>query len=420
MLTIITARRLCLVLCTFAIILFAGGWCQPVSTHPAPSTGAGAGVWGGVCGNPPIRRGSNRWANSGTHDERQAARETKSKSKSKKQTRKDRQERDAIIGRLAREFIHVRLNIVYDKALEERHRDHPGGVQAFIRDFVYTLQLTYEQPELSSLMKINFVVVSIKRSSLNFPGSDPALVMMRRFENSSEAEEDPKLADINCLLVYRSLGRLYNEDIETDKHVLGLGALGAFCSDSSKRAIMLQAESLGAYPVFAHEMAHALNVQHDGEPGTFSGHCSSKGGHLMSSSVGPNYLTWSTCSVTAMLEHFVEKAKCIYDPQRVASARPLSDSFDLNPSSAAGQANRRSLPGELVPLDEQCARGVARRATAASVARQSESRYTVCQSLICELGQSFSLSIGPAVQGSACTNISSSETGRCSRGKCLN
>lgn len=380
--------------------------------------GGGGGIdWssGGVCGNPSGQTGVD----------------FRSSVPAKRRKWRNRQELKQAMDRLHGELIHVRLNIVYDWALEEKHRNQPGGLQAFIRNLVYSLQLIYEQPELSSKLKFNFVVVSLLKTSIRVEAQQSANELLNMFSDSPEVRgENARRADLHALLVYRTMGTLpadpghtVNPDPHLRSKVLGLAHMGTFCNEQRQvRTMVLSVHSMGAAPVFAHEMAHALNVMHDADPaGPLESQCQTDD-FLMAPAAGEDNLTWSHCSVGKLLNWFsqAEMFRCVFDPARVASAQPLSDLFQLNPSTEAGSSNRRELPGELVPIDEQCGRYVdARARSALTEFGQQDEPFTTCQSMICFIGRAYSLAIGPAPPGSVCKNHGSTKLGRCSKARCL-
>lgn len=369
--------------------------------------------WGGYCGFSSLPAGSGRQVGGDF-------------------SRKLRNETDIkrMIERLARDIIFIRLNIVHDKALEEEHRNNRNGLLGFIRDFVYTTQLIYEQPELSSHLKINLVVVSVQLSSLRIdPGID-SNKLLHQFSNSPETTGvNRERADLHVLLLYRALSSGNSAKIEEPERrkrikLAGLAEWATFCNAQrgSARAMVISADSFGAAPVFAHEMAHALNVLHDNDPNGFhERHCKTSD-YLMGPISGPDKLIWSECTLHSLIRYFtfLDIHGCIYDQKRIDSAKPMLDMFDLNPLNAKGKENRRRLPGELVPLDEQCARHFGRTSRSVQMTFNYQSGdYTTCQMLVCFIGGRRHIAfMGPAPPGSVCNNRGSNKLGRCFNTRC--
>lgn len=161
-------------------------------------------------------------------------------------------------------------------------------------------------------------------------------------------------------------------------------------------------EDCGGYSgviVAAHEIAHLLGAQHDGQPapdyigGPGASSCSWKDGYIMSDDRRTNKgHTWSTCSRSQMTHYLnTQSGSCLYNS-------PKQEKYPLQELS--GLVSRAST------ADEQCMKEKGTRSCF------SDSR--ICAQLFCVDSKTGScLSYRPALEGTACDG-----NGFCSDGIC--
>ncbi|XP_023212238.1 venom metalloproteinase antarease-like TtrivMP_A [Centruroides sculpturatus] len=130
-----------------------------------------------------------------------------------------------------------------------------------------------------------------------------------------------KQADIIMLITRRKLGDINSDDTISDGTV-GIANLGGACNPCLKCGIVEDDDSyVDRDDTFAHESAHLIGIDHDGEDeedgssgSPTAVHCPSEDGYIMGDDTGANKMKFSSCS----REHFIHflwsfSANCLFD-----------------------------------------------------------------------------------------------------------
>lgn len=310
----------------------------------------------------------------------------------------------------------VRLNLVYDATIEERY-GRSEGVLSYLRQFIHSTQLVFEQRELD--IGIEFVVVSARKSRQNFNWNLATGQILEQFTLGPDVNKNN--ADLDVLLLGRSMWRsAANSKPRGMAGVLGLANVGTFCREFRNNTLVVDALTLGHYRTLAHELAHAFNCMHDSEPGRFERYCSGQE-FIMSPSAGPLRTRWSKCSKECLLNYFAlpEVYECIFNSERISAIVPFRDDFDFRRTGS--NPNRDKLPGELLDVDLQCKYASDDTAKSAQTVtgKNGYLPYSVCNELTCRVAE-MEYQIGQATPGSTCNIIVGGKivTGKCFEGRC--
>lgn len=324
-----------------------------------------------------------------------------------------------IIERLKRELVMVRLNVVYDSSFAEEF-SRQEDLENYVRNIIFATQFVFNQKELAEHVKINLVVVSLRKSDSIYHSEMVAKDIHDEFSTGSDIVERER-ADLNILMMFRNMwapsrsrraSRRAHDSRYSQIKILGQATVGAFCNKELTAALTIITSSLGSAIVLAHEIAHSFGVQHDGE-GT-SGACK-EDLYIMYFESSSTRLTWSPCSVNRIRDEFVARAGCVFDPVRMNSSKPLKPLFDLTPTQ--DNPNINLLPGQSMTIDAQCAQALDKNARSSlnAFGRNGNERYDTCQSLVCSIGNYMEVAIGPAPAGSQCRQTN----GYCISGSCV-
>lgn len=246
--------------------------------------------------------------------------------------------------RLRKDFVVIRLKVVVDESLSIAFRHNMSTIERFVRDLIFSTQLYLEREEISTYVKINLVVYSVSQSTQKFNQNLDVYSILKYFSFGPDA--DTKLADVNLLLAYRNLWSInVNARVASERQVkvMGLANIGVFCNPrAGHRSLILQATSIGSAITLAHELAHTLNVHHDGTENA-SG-CSSN--YLMAPFLSYRHYTWSTCSRDMLLDYLLRTDifHCLNDTRRTATVVPFKPEFNLTPHPS--NPSRSLLPGD--------------------------------------------------------------------------
>lgn len=366
------------------------------SSHPDPLSIAERDGAIGVCGNPPVRPGKDRMS-------------------AGKLRRVSQEVLRSNAERLKGQRILVKINFVYDEMIEERWSKLEGGVIQYLRLLTYSTQLVFEQKELD--LGIELVVVSAKKSTQKFQWDWNSGKILDEFTGGPDLDRN---ADINVYLLGRSLwnrGPKVENSKRWSTRILGLSWVRSFCNpNSTVGAMLVDAIELGRYRTFAHEIAHALGCNHDGEKSDpILARCDSNL-YLMSWANSLSRVAWSECTKTCLTQFFAhpDVYKCIIDRQRVESAKPMTPEFDFSPHGT--NPNRQKFPGEILDIDGQCrhASDDNARALQSITGRNGYVYDNTCQGLLCRLGDVNYL-LGHVIQGSTCIVTKNNQllTGKC-------
>lgn len=339
--------------------------------------------------------------------------------------------------KLKNELVKVRLNVVYDSSFAEEFPQREK-LENYVRNIIFSAQIILNQEEISKHVRINLVVVNLKESTQSFGERMQSREILKSFSKGSDV--DYSEADLNLLMTFRNLwefleGRRVIRFFDTKNYdllenikmigtnneraqkrepksrlkILGQAAMDTFCHKrlDDDKVLILNAPSLGSSVVLAHELAHSFGVDHDG---TGSSKNCTTAEYIMYPAMAEGRLRWSQCSVKKIVENFIGRIDCLFDPIRVNKSVPFKPLFDFS------QANI-PLPGKEISIDAQCAQALGEIATSSlnTFGRNGNSKYETCQSLVCNVGRFMEVAIGPAPAGSQCTL----NGGYCSHGSCI-
>ena len=160
----------------------------------------------------------------------------------------------------------------------------------------------------------------------------------------------------------------------------------------------------------AHELAHFMGVEHDGEPFYRESECPSNS-FIMGANPGYDAVTFSKCTIDRLVKHISKFSLCAFDPNRIRASVPMNEMFDFT------KTHRKFHEAD------------ASRACRFFFDLRSEAFYNIikghetCQSLCCYvdiLEPSELLLTDPALNGSVCIqNRAGRSKGVCSSNKCV-
>lgn len=399
-------------------------------------------IWSGVCGSAEnevhpidyeeISLHSSISRNAGfntEHEYQQIKGNQHSSQGSSSGISKEGESNQIIIERLKKELVKVRLNVVYDDSFLEEFST-PYDLENYVRNIIFATQFVFNQEELAEHVRINLVVVSLKRSEITYPKHVQSDVILSLFTKGPDIESSLRV-DLNILLTFRNFWMMprsrkiqrklatHEDDkknsLKFQAKVLGQAGIGTFCSRFyADGTLMITVPSLGSAVILAHELAHSFGTFHDGEGTSFERACNIDS-YIMYPDIGETRLHWSPCTIARIRHEFISRAECIFNPARISSAKPLKPSFDFSPS--ANNPNFKLLPGQNMSIDAQCTQALGKNAKSSLSAfgRNGNERYDTCQSLVCTVGKYMEIGIGPAPAGSRCRQTS----GHCLAGSCV-
>lgn len=307
------------------------------------------------------------------------------------------------LDRLSKEPILVRINLVYDDSLRAEFASIEDMFEA-LRNMMYDAQLAFERKNLASKLKVQLVVVRVIPSDLIDHHAKDVGVLLEKFDKSPDMSHFPA-ADLNLIVVSSQLPPMIDENTSSVTNPAGVAIVGSFCTRRSSSLVAVY-QWPGSSQVIAHEIAHTLGSFHDAQDNNCPGNVD-----IMASVVGLGRTQWSSCSIDYMLRRLQYDPifNCIYDKNRMASAKPITDSFDFRP----GNPSRLMLPAQY-SLDELC-----RMALGNDSVFLREARETVhaCYNTVCVASGLFRFNLGAAPYGTNCT-VSTNSNHYCPAGKC--
>lgn len=340
--------------------------------------------------------------------------------------------------KLKNELVKVRLNVVYDSSFAEEF-PQTQKLENYVRNVILSAQIVLNQEEISKHMKINLVVVNLKKSTQSFDEHMQSLDILYSFGRGPDIGYPE--ADLNVLITFRNFwmfhgrrsrsffetanydllervgtsdqGKNFERDANIRGKILGQATTDTFCKNqlpSELKILIFTAPSICSGPILAHELAHSFGIEHDGIGR--SRDCTAPQ-HIMYPEIGKGRLRWSQCTVRNLIENFIERIDCLFDPTRVSKSVPIKPLFDFS------QSTNLSLPGKQMSIDAQCAQALGSEIATSSLnafGRNGDSVYETCQSLVCTVGGFMEVDIGPAPAGSQCT---SNGGAYCSQGSCI-
>jgi hypothetical protein len=300
----------------------------------------------------------------------------------------------------------VRLRILYDDTFDAEFETF-DQLQFFVRNLIHAVQLMYNQPEMSKVIKLYFVVTKLEKAKRSYPTNMQAEAMLTQFENYNGPSHSAEY-DISFLLFAKNI---FSEGTGPKPgNLLGMANVGTFCNRKvgATRALLLRSAFITSGIIMAHEFAHSLDVQHDGTGNSIESQCRTEN-HIMAAAAGEGKNTWSSCSVEAIRQFLAipDVFQCAYDKKRFET-KAINDQFDFSPSSLAKQQE----PGQQIPADRQCQLSFDKLVKSV----KPNPGHDSCLGLYC-LVENDMAQAGPALPGTECTT-SSVKQGRCLNGRC--
>lgn len=373
---------------------------------------------------------SSSWLDDGIDNGRQEPQELSPESRAK---------------RLADEGVLIRLEVIVDRTFSGHMNNNQLRIFQFIKSLIYETQLFFERPEMKTKIKFTFVLIDIRESKSNYPSDIAVDELLRQFAVGGDVERQQRRADLSILLVHRALWLLRDPQEakargrgQPHRHpgwlrkILGISFVGTFCNNQHLRpaALVINAFSLGCWVVLAHELGHALNAAHDGDPQSELARSCRSSGHLMQSHFQDDGFRWSPCSIEALMVYFQQKHiwDCIYSQKRlhlnIGQQQQVAVSFK-SINFALKETRLRSPADSLGSggLEQQCEAALGPTAhvvgygPASSRSDEAEGNNTAdeaslavttdsCSNLICELGhevdQLVEVNVGTPLSGSKC------------------
>lgn len=300
----------------------------------------------------------------------------------------------------------VRLSIVYDKTFAAAFNYDANEIKLFVKNLVFGVQLIYEQPEMSDLVKFDFRVVSLAQAEDGYISEDKADAVLYTFNRYSQNSDED--IDINVFMAFKRFWDVFPNMLG---QVLGVSYTHTFCR-LKDTALIIDASALGRGSLtFAHELAHSLGGSHD------DGKKCNGDTFLMSPKFKDYQKSWSSCTTNDIASYLIQEEvfSCLYDKQRYLSSPPFDQSFNF--ANYPGNPNRITPPGRAITIDGQCQRSIDPSAVSnfASIGVNSAYQSIItCETLVCRVQDRLIVNIGPAAIGSKCSN-----TGRCWKNECL-
>uniref|UniRef100_A0AC35TTE2 Peptidase M12B domain-containing protein n=1 Tax=Rhabditophanes sp. KR3021 TaxID=114890 RepID=A0AC35TTE2_9BILA len=288
----------------------------------------------------------------------------------------------------------MEIGIFADQILWQHYSSKYGGdaynkLQNFILTMFNNIQIMYHQP--SMMPKVNFKIVryevlKVQPSALAFHlhshgEATRYLSYFSRYQRNLNVGSDTNLL-LSGLNLFRSGG---------SNSISGIARLDG-CCDPWNSAGIGEGLDFAVSSILTHEIGHTLGMRHD------NNFCQDK--YIMSSSLGPGKVTFSTCSLRdfhTFLQRLDNRGR------NCMRTNSMPEKLRINPDS---------LPGSLYSADEQC------RLMHGPNYRQVTPRIDHIDG-ICYMMWCGSTSFGriitshPALEGTSCGSNKFCQLGRC-------
>lgn len=294
----------------------------------------------------------------------------------------------------------IEICIFTDRHMYENVKKEMTNPDKGVKDIVFTMinavQLLYNQPGLGTNFKIVIVkLVVLKSNAKGLKESEEIKQYLTDFctyQKNQNPSFDSNVNHWDHAIMLSGLDLMQLESNTKNHKVIGLAWVSGMCRPTYS-CTMNEGKCFESVFVITHEMGHNLGMHHDGKDNK----CNDKT-NIMSPTLGPGKIAWSTCSRDYLNKFLKNKdANCLND--------------NATPSSAYNHEKDGTLPGERFDIDDQC-----RKAFGADHAPHKNTKKPfddICRELWCRKGSSARRA-HPALDGTKCG------TGKvCMYGQCI-